>query len=139
MKIGFQIVLFLLALNIVSGLIFTLNVPGTEYSHAVTGTGDAEDYEDRFDAGEMLNETQPGVWANIPFLGNIYGTIMMLWNGLNFVIMGFPALLQQYAGFIPDVAGRNAFTAITLVLRAIFSFVIFGWIFQIITGRQTED
>ena len=139
MKIGFQIVLFLLILNIVSGLAFQLNVPGTQYSHAIPGTGDPEDYEDRFNAGKMLNETQPGAWAEFPFLGNVFGTIMMLWNGLNFIIMGFPALLERYAGFIPEVGGRTAFSAITLVLRAIFSFVIFGWIFQILTGRETQE
>lgn len=139
MKVGFQLVLFLLCLNLVAGLLYTINAPGTSYSNPVTGVGNASDYEARFNPEEMMNKTQPDIIGDFPYLGNIYGTLMYLWNAINFIIMGFPALLEQYAGLIPLGTGRTVYTALTLVLRAIFMFIILGWLFQVFTGRQTQD
>lgn len=139
MKLGFKLVLYVLILNLVSGLIYTLGVPGTEYSYSATGSGSAEDYVERFNSTEMMENQQPGIIATFPYLGNIYGTIMYLWNAVKFIVAGFPTLLSQLAGFIPDGEGRVAFQAISVILGALFSFIIFGWLFQVITGRQTED
>jgi len=139
MKLGFKIVIYILILNVVSGLVYSLSVPGTQYSYSMTGTGNAAEYEQRLNATEFMEKQQPGIIAELPFLGNIYGTIMMLWNALKFVIVGFPLMLSQLGGFIPDEAGRTSYGYICGVIGAVFSLIIFGWLFQIITGRQTED
>jgi hypothetical protein len=140
LKLGFKIVIYLLILNCVSGLIYTVSVPGTAYSYAMHTTPSGEDFEENFNSTEFMQNQQPGIISDFPFLGNIYGTIMMLWNAVNFVIMGFPTLLEQLGGFIPEAgSGKAAYTAICWVLRALFSLIIFGWLFQLITGRQVED
>ena len=139
MKLGFKLIIYILILNLVSGLMYTLAVPGTEYSYSTPGTGTPDDYAQRFNATDMMETQQPGIIAELPFLGNIYGTIMFLWNAVKFIVVGFPNLLWQLGGFISDEAGRNAYQAICLVLGVVFSFIIFGWLFQVITGRQTED
>ena len=126
-------------LNLVSGLVYALSVPGTQYAYSTSGTGNPQDYEQRFNTTEMMETQQPGIIAELPFLGNIYGTIMYLWNAVKFIVVGFPTLLWQMGGFIPDEGGRAAYQTICLVLGAVFSFIIFGWMFQVLTGRQTED
>jgi len=140
LKLGFKIVLFLLILNCVSGLIYTIQLPGTEYSYATHVSPSGEDYEEAFNSTKFMENQQPNIIADFPFLGNIYGTILMLWNAVTFVVNGFPALLDQLGGFIP-IAGssRVAYTAICWALRGLFGLVIFGWVFQLITGRQMED
>lgn len=140
MKLGFKIVLFLLILNCISGLVYSISVPGVEYSYATHTTPSGQDYEQNFNATGFMEKQQPGILSEIPFLGNIYGTIMMLWNAVTFIVTGFPALLEQLGGFIPEAgAGKASYTAICWVLRGVFSLIIFGWLFQLITGRQAED
>lgn len=139
MKIGFSTVLFLLCLNLVCGLMYALTVPGTEYSHALMGTGNASDYQERFDPEGMMNATQPGIIGDLPYLGNIYAAIMYLWNAVAFIIAGFPLMLYQWAGAIPSYAARTAYLTIITPVIAIFYFLILGWLFQVFTGRQTQD
>lgn len=139
MKLGFKLVIYILILNIVSGLVYSLTVPGSSYSYAMTGTGNTTEYEQRLNSTEFMEKQQPGIISQLPFLGNIYGTIMMLWNAIKFVIIGFPLMLAQLGGFITDESGRTAYNIICGAIGAVFSLIIFGWLFQIITGRQTED
>jgi len=139
MRIGTQLVMFLVILNLVSGLMYTLNVPGTAYSNILPGVGNATDYSTRFNASEFMESTQPEVSSVLTYVGHIWSGLQLVWNAIRFVVMGFPTMLEQIGGQIQDPAASVAFTKISHVLYAIFSFVFFFWLFQLLTGREVED
>jgi len=139
MRIGFQLVIFLIILNLVSGLMYTLGVPGTAYSNILPGTGSVEEYAERFNATEFMEGTQPEVSSLLTYTGHIWSGLQLLWNGIRFVLLGFPTMLQQIGAQIPDPTASAAFTNISYVLYAVFSLVIFFWLFQLLTGREVED
>lgn len=139
MKLGFQIALFVLCLNLVSGLWYKLQVAGYNYSNPVTGAGEAEDYTDRFDPDKVMNQTQTNVITWLPFLGNIVVGLQMLWDAVGFIFAGFPALLFSYGSAIGDPSARAAYELFCGVIGAVTSFITVLWIIQIFSGRQVQD
>lgn len=139
MKIGFQLVLYLLCLNLACGLCYTLGIAGTSYSNPVIGSGNATDYQNRFDPDRIMNQTQPNIISEFPFLGGVYGGLMMFWNAISFIILGFPRLLYSFSGAIQDPIAKAAYNIICDVLVAVCMFIWVGFLFQIITGRQVQD
>ena len=137
MKIGFRLILFIICLNVVTGLVVGLNAPGTGLAF-VPGHANATDMSEKFNSTEMIESASPEILSAIPFLGQIYTAFSVFLNAVNFVIAGFPTMLLAYANYIPDEGGRNAFETIAKGLIALFYFVIFAWVFQVLTGRDTE-
>jgi len=139
LRAGFQIVLFMLCLNLASGLYYQLGIAGSSYSNPLTGTGNSSDYSSRFDPDKVMNQTQPNISMGLPFLEQTYGALMTLWNSISFIIIGFPQLLWQFGGLISDPTARLGYQAIIGCIGAVESFVIGLWLYQLITGRQVQD
>ena len=139
MKIGFQIILYLLILNLVCGLMYVSSVPGTEFSNLLYGTGDVEDYEERVNPEEFMNQTEPKVSTIFTFVGHIWSSLQLIWNVVRFTVFGFPTMMQGISGQIGDPVAKATFTNIANVLYVVFSFIILLWLYQLLTGRQVED
>lgn len=135
MRIGFQAVMFIIILNLVTGLMYTLSVPGTGQSNILAGGPTAENITERFNASAFH---EPETSTLITFVGHIWSALTTMWVAIRFVIAGFPAMLWQIGTQIEDPVTKVAFTSIAGVLFAVFSVVIFVWVFQLLTGRDVE-
>ena len=139
MRIGFQVIFWIIVLNLVCGLANALKIAGTEYTTAPSGSGDPEDYQDRFDPEAYVNKTQPSVWESLPFLGNVITTLLPFWDAIRFTIFGFPSLLIEFGAMIPDPSGRAAYTLIVAVVLGTQSVIVLAWIVQSWSGRSFQD
>jgi len=139
MRIGFQFVLYIIILNLVSGLVYSLNVPGVEYTTPPIGTGNATDYEEKFNPEFLILGISMAPLLAIPFVGHFLAFALIVWSAVSFIVMGFPQMLEGYASFIGDPVAQTALTGVCWVLRGVFSFIIFMWLYQLITGRTVED
>lgn len=139
MRIGFRVVLYILLLNLTCGLLYVAAVPGTLQSQILVGTGDPQEYSERFNASEFMNQTSPGLSSILTYAGHIWSALTVAWNAMRFTVLGFPTMLQQIAGNIADASARATFLNISYVLEAVFGFVIFMWLFELVTGRSVED
>lgn len=144
MKIGFQIIMFILILNLVAGLMNSqyINVPGSEYASGLdeelTGSN-STNYIGTFNASDLMQDQQPGIIESLPYLGNVYAFFMAMWNAITMIIDGFPQMLTQLGStFELGIQGQSVFDSIANVVRAIFGFVIFMWLVQLVTGRDME-
>lgn len=130
--------MFILILNLVSGLVYALSLPGTQYTNVAYQSSNVTDYEARFNTTSLIDRWTATPFSGIPVIGDIFSGLSLVWNGIRFLVMGFPDTVQRMAGYIADPAGRTAFLLIMNVIRALFSFIMFFWVAQFITGRSVE-
>lgn len=139
MRIGFQIVLYILLFNLVCGMLYAISFPGTEFSNVLYGTGDIEDYEERFNATEFMDKTEPEASDAFTFVGHIWGGLQLIWNAIRFTVFGFPTMLQGIGYQIGNPEAKGVFDNISNILIVATSFIIFMWLYQLLTGRRVED
>jgi hypothetical protein len=142
-KVGFQIVLFIIILNLVSGLIYQEQVAGTQNANFLQSNDNGTSYQNQFNPSAMVNATTTSSsWISIPFASwvmQIAQAVITLWNAITVVVTGFPHVLSNIADMIPDTNGQSTFNAIATVIIGIESFLAFMWIFEVVTGRDTES
>lgn len=131
-------VLFMLCLNIASGLYYSLGIAGSQYSNPIQNSGNPSDYSDRFDPDKIM-PSQPSVLSYFPYLGIVYQGLMPLYNAIMFVFFGFPQFLLQFGGLIQDPLARSGYITIIGAIGAIEFMVMASWIYQLVTGRQVQD
>lgn len=139
MRIQFQILLFILCLNLATGLVISLSLPGTEYVQSQS-PGEPTDYESHFNATDIGEKWQYPSNFGLPFFGDIIGGFTFLFQNVHFLIDGFPILLTWVSdSYITDASGRNAFSIIANVLRAIYAVLMSMWFIEYIGGRYFTD
>lgn len=141
MRIGFQVIFYLICLNLVSTLVYTINIPGSSTA-ALTQVGtqaNATEVEENFNATTLLDKWTATPFSGIPVFGDIFSGVYLMFNAVSWAIAGFPLLLQGYVNLIPDSGTRTVLTAIDAVLIAVCSFVVFMWLGQLISGRRISE
>lgn len=139
MKLQFQILLFIMCLNLATGLVIALSLPGTEYVQA-QNPGTATDYESTFNATEVGGSWGATPFYGIPVIGDIFAGFQFLFTHISFLIDGFPEFLTWISdSYITDASGRVAFTVITNALRAVYAVLICFWFIEYIGGRYFVD
>lgn len=138
MKTQFQIMLFVICLNLATGMIVELGglgaIPGTEYMQP-TMPSNASDYESHFNATEVAEKW---TWTNygIPILGDIFAAFEFAFRAIEYVIAGFPLFLMWMGNtFIVDATALLAYNIIVGVLCAIFYILMFFYAIEFISGR----
>lgn len=141
MKIGFKAVLFLLILNLVSTMVYAIQIPGTTYTGILYGgsQANATEYAEEFNTTTLLDRWTATPFSGIPIFGDIFSGIMLLFNAIRSIIVGFPDLINSIAYSIVDTTARNAVLTVNYVIYAVFAFITFLWMFQLITGRKVSD
>lgn len=139
MKIGFQITFFVLLLNLIAGLMYASSVPGTDFSNILTGTGNTTQYEERYNASEFMERTEPEASTAFTFVGHIWGGLQLVWNAIRFTLLGFPTMLQMIGDQIQDATAKRTYGYITDVIYVAVGFIYFMWLYQLLTGRRVED
>ena len=139
MKTQFQILLFIACLNLATGMIIALALPGTEYVQA-TNPSNSSEYEEHFNATETAGDWGENIITGIPIIGDIFSGFNFLWRNFQYLIDGFPMLLTWLSDtFIVDASAKTAFTIIANVMRALFAILMTVFAIEFISGRVTTD
>lgn len=139
MKLQFQILIFVLCLNLATGLVIALNLAGTEYVQAQNPTN-ATDYESTFNATDIGGSWGATPFLGIPVIGDIFAGFQFLFTHIQFLIDGFPMFLTWIGDtYITDAGGRTSFTIIANAFRAIYAVLMAMWFIEYIGGRYFTD
>ena len=136
MKWQTEIIIFIICLNLSTGLVVELGAPGTDYASPVIPEN-ATDYEGHYNATEIAQDWSSRPLANVPILGDIYYGFQTFFRLISYVFVGFPTFLYSLGdNFITDEAGLNAYHAIAGVIGALFFVVMSFYIVWYISGRE---
>jgi len=139
MKTQWTILLFIACLNLATGMVIALALPGTEYVQA-TNPSNVSEYEEHFNATETAENWGATPFSGIPVVGDIFSGFQFLFRNFRYLIDGFPMLLTWLSDtFIVDASAKTAFFVITNVLRAIFAILISMFVIEFISGRIMTD
>lgn len=139
MRVQMQILLFMACLNLSTGLAIALAVPGTAYVQA-TNPSNVSEYESHFNASEVAESWGATPFSGIPVIGDIFSGFQFLWRNIQYLIDGFPMLLQWISDtFIVDATAKTAFAVIMNVMRALFAISISIFAIEFISGRYMTE
>lgn len=141
MRIQWQILLYLIILNLSIGLVIGLGVAGTEYFEPTYSENfDAEAYEEQFNATAVASGWRATPFSGVPIVGDIFAGFNFLWQMLGYMADGLPTLLTWLGNsFISDSSGITAFTLIANALRAVYAILITTFLIEFISGRVFTD
>lgn len=140
MKVQWEILLFMFCLNLAFGLVIQLNMPGTLYVRAAyAGYTNATEYEEHFNATAVVDNWKSGPFSGIPMIGDIFAGAFFLWQNIEYLIDGFPAMLIFIdTSYITSSEGHATFFIITSALRAVYALMMVMFIIELISGRDPE-
>ena len=140
MRIQFQILLFFVCLNLATGMVIALELPGTEYVQPAKPEMSAEDYEAHFNATETAEGWGATPILGIPVIGDIFSGFQFLFNNIRYLIDGFPMFLAWVSDtYIIDAGAQTAFGYITNALRAIYAILMSIFVMEFISGRVVTE
>lgn len=140
MRVQWEIMLFIICLNLSIGAVIALEVPGTEYVKAAYNGMTIDEYETNFNATELAIGWQSSPFSGIPMVGDIFAGFNFLWQNIAYLVDGFPALLNylDYT-FITTEEGHLAFLIIQMILRALYAILVSMFVIEFISGRVHTD
>ena len=143
MQTQWKILLFIVCLNLATGMCIALALPGTAYVSANMPTNPASNasaYESHFNATEVSKGWEATPFSGIPIIGDIFSGFDFLWRNLRFLIDGFPTFLNWISDtYLVDASARAAFSIISNGLRAMFAILMSIWVIEFISGRYMTN
>jgi len=134
MKVQFQIIFFILCLNLSMYLVHQLGIAGTQNMPA-TETISPEQIKSKYDMKNMTENWQPSINI-VPIIGDIFSAAQTLFTHIYWIVAGFPLFLRSLGDmFITDPAAHTAYNYITGAIEALFIFLMSFWIIEFIGGR----
>lgn len=135
MKWQTEIILFIICLNLATGVVTELGIPGTS-AVSPSPQADASDYESHFDVEEVAEwKSQP--FSGIPILGDVYFAFSTFSRMVSYIFVGFPVFLYSLGdNFITDPEGLVAFQIIAGAIGALFAVVMCLFLLWFISGRE---
>ena len=135
MKVQFKILLFIVCLNLATGMVIELSLPGTEYV-TPSNPSNRTEYEEHFNATETVEGWQATPFSGIPVVGDIFSGLQMFWRCMQYLIAGFPLFLVWIGdSFIIDASARLAYDVIVGVLIGIQAILMTVFALEYISGR----
>jgi len=130
----------MVCLNLSVGLIIGLQLPGSEWTQATETGVNATDYEEHFNATQIVGSWQENIIYGIPIVGDIFSGLQFLWGNLQYLVDGFPMFLTWVSDtYITEAEGRTAFALIANALRGIYMIMVSIMVIEFITGRYMTD
>jgi len=134
-----RILLFIVCLNLATGLVRELGLAGTEYA-SPTPASNSSDYEGHFSATETAEGWQATPYSGIPVVGDIFSAFQLAWRCIQYLFAGFPLFLQWLGDtFIVDSAARAAYNVVVYALVAIQAILGTLFVVEFISGRQLTE
>lgn len=139
MRIQWEILLGILILNLSTGLVVALQLPGTANASTLTAMNGTQ-YETHFNNTALAKGWDSTPFSGIPIIGDIFYGFNAFWQMFHYVFDGFPTFLNWIRdSYIADQGARDAFTAIAVVLSSLFYILFAVFIIEFISGRFTSD
>lgn len=136
MKWQTEIILFIIALNLATGLVCELHAPGTEYVYP-SNPESTTDYEGHYNASEIAEGWTSRPFSGIPLIGDIFYGFQTFFRLVSYVFVGFPTFLYTFGDyFITDPAGLGAYHLIVGSITAMFFVVMAFYVVWFISGRE---
>lgn len=122
MRVVMRILIYMVCLNLATGLIIELNGLGVGIMGDVVPTPpsqDVEEYQSQFNATEAIGQIRP-TSGILDFFGYIISTLEVMWRCIVWLVAGFPLFLNWLGdSFIIDASARLAYNMIVGVLVAL--------------------
>lgn len=135
MRLQFQILLFIACLNLATGMVIALGLPGTDYVQA-QNPSNASEYEEHFNATEIAEGWGATPYSGIPIVGDIFTGFHFFFRNIQYLLDGFPMFLTWISDtYIIDATAKTSFSIIANVLRAIFAILMTMLLIEFISGR----
>lgn len=138
-----KVLIFMFILNIVAYVVVNATaadgspfVPGVQYSHGLNQTANVTQFEEQFNATEMVESWDTPPEVGIPLFGDIFYVATDFLNKFRFLIDGFAMTFDWAAGFISVSSGPNALNWIALIVRSVGVIFVATLLFEIISGRR---
>ena len=139
MKVQMQILLFIVCLNISSGLVVALAVPGVDDAQ-ISPPSTTDEYASHFNSSEIAEGWGATLIQGIPIIGDIFSMFQTMFITFQYLIVGFPMFLNWLGdNFIIDAAARAAYDSIVLALYGIFSVSMTILFIEFISGRYFTE
>jgi len=139
MRIFTRILIFMVCLNLATGLVIELSLAGTEYVSPTMPTNSSE-YQSHFNATETAEGWQATPYSGIPVIGDIFSAFQLMWRGIQYLIAGFPLFLNWLGDcFIIDASARVAYNVVVATLVAIQAILATLFVIEFISGRTLTE
>jgi len=140
LKVQWSILLFIICLNLATGLCISLSVPGSEYVQASLPGGNASDYESHFNSTDIVDSWQDNIIRSIPILGDIFSGVAFLFRNIQYLIDGFPTFLNWISDtYLVDAGSKTAFAVISNALRAMYVILMAVFAIEFLSGRNITE
>lgn len=136
MKWETEIIIFVMCLNLSTGLIVELGAPGTDYVSPVSSEN-ASDYEGHYNITEIAKGWETSRINQYGLLGDVVYAFNTFFRLVSYVFVGFPVFLYSLGdNFLTDEAGIIAYHSICVAIGALFFVVMAFYIVWFISGRE---
>ena len=139
MKWQSEFILFILCLNLATGLTMELQLPGAGKATPVPSPmgSNATAYPEQFNATEMAKGWTFPPTIGIPVIGDIWSGFGFLTRLITYVLVGFPLFLTWLGdSFLVGGEALAAWNIIKTVILALFSVVMATFFIWFISGRD---
>lgn len=137
MKFQFKLLLFLVALNLVTTLVMVLGLPGTDFVSASATAGNSTEYQERFNSSEIAEDWRATGDSGLPVVGDVFSGFYFFFSQWEFLISGFSYLLRWIGdSYLTTANAQTTFALIASVLTAIYHILLAVFMIYLITGRD---
>lgn len=142
MKTQFKILMFIVCLNLATGMALALAVPGTSKVPPRDPAGtqsNATEYEEHFNSTKIAKDWR-SKGVDIPIIGDLFAGFQFLALHWDYLLDGFPMFIELIGNsFLIDESGRIAFFIITNAIRALYAILMAMFFIEFISGRHVLD
>ena len=139
MRVQFQILIFVACLNLATGMVIELSLPGTEYVQP-SNPSNVTEYQEHFNATEVAESWESTPFSGIPIVGDIFSGFQFMFRNVQYLIAGFPMFLSWIgSSFITDPLALTAYNTIIAVLYAVFCITMSVFVIEFISGRYMTE
>jgi len=140
MKAQVRILIFMACLNLSVGVVIALALPGTEYVNPAQPSMNGTEYEEHFNATDIVEGWDSSPFSGIPVIGDIFSGLQFLVTNFLYLIDGFPIFLNWISDtYVFDSATQNALGYIIWALRGIYAVMMSILVIEFISGRVMTD
>lgn len=132
--------LFIFIANLVTGFVMNTQaadgsyvIPGAEYVHLTNSTGNITEYEEVFNATDVVEALKPSTEA-LDYVIATFTAVFNFVDKVSWIWDGFPQMIDFWAGFIPSEGGITLFGTLATIIRAVSAFMLVTLILEFTRG-----
>lgn len=111
--------------------------PGVNYTRPLNASGTVSNYEERFNASDVVEKWQSTPFSGIPVIGDIFSGLSLFYNQYRFLIDGVPALTDWFSSFVP--VNNTAFAIFSNAFRVLVAIMVATLLIEFVSGRRLID